>query len=152
MSQLRITLNVEKRRLELAEPFTIATKRYDSAVCLLVRVHQGEVFGIGEVSPESRWNETPEGSLEQVSNADLGALGGPFDLVFCGSVLIHLRDPMLALERMAGLCCGRLVLAELLDVAVVEDRVGVDPGGAVAGGVLLLGAGDRGRSNVPSSA
>ena len=39
-------------------------------------------------------------------------LGGTFDLVFCGSVLIHLRDPMLALERMAGLCHGRLVLTE----------------------------------------
>ena len=39
-------------------------------------------------------------------------VGGPFDLVFCGSVLIHLRDPMLALERMAGLCADRLVLAE----------------------------------------
>jgi tRNA (mo5U34)-methyltransferase len=39
-------------------------------------------------------------------------LGGRFDLVFCGSVLIHLRDPMLALERMAALCQGRLVLAE----------------------------------------
>ena len=39
-------------------------------------------------------------------------LDGPFDLVFCGSVLIHLRDPMLALERMARLCRGRLVLAE----------------------------------------
>jgi tRNA (mo5U34)-methyltransferase len=40
------------------------------------------------------------------------ALGGTFDLVFCGSVLIHLRDPMLALERMASLCRGRLILAE----------------------------------------
>jgi len=39
-------------------------------------------------------------------------LGGRFDLVFCGSVLIHLRDPMLALERMAALCGGRLVLAD----------------------------------------
>lgn len=39
-------------------------------------------------------------------------LGGTFDLVFCGSVLIHLRDPMLALERMAGLCRGRLILAD----------------------------------------
>ena len=39
-------------------------------------------------------------------------LGGSFDLVFCGSVLIHLRDPMLALERMTALCSGRLVLAE----------------------------------------
>jgi tRNA (mo5U34)-methyltransferase len=37
---------------------------------------------------------------------------GSFDLVFCGSVLIHLRDPMLALERMAALCSGRLVLCE----------------------------------------
>jgi tRNA (mo5U34)-methyltransferase len=40
------------------------------------------------------------------------ALGGRFDLVFCGSLLIHLRDPMLALERMAALCRGRLVVAE----------------------------------------
>ena len=39
-------------------------------------------------------------------------LGGTFDLVFCGSVLIHLRDPMLALERMAGLCAGDLVFAD----------------------------------------
>ncbi len=39
-------------------------------------------------------------------------LGGTFDLVFCGSVLIHLRDPMLALERMAGLCQGQLILAD----------------------------------------
>ena len=39
-------------------------------------------------------------------------LGAPFDLVFCGSVLIHLRDPMLALERMAGLCGGDLILTE----------------------------------------
>jgi tRNA (mo5U34)-methyltransferase len=37
---------------------------------------------------------------------------GTFDLVFCGSVLIHLRDPMLALMRMAELCAGRLVLCE----------------------------------------
>jgi tRNA (mo5U34)-methyltransferase len=39
-------------------------------------------------------------------------LGGQFDLVFCGSVLIHLRDPILALERMAALCAGKLILAE----------------------------------------
>lgn len=39
-------------------------------------------------------------------------LGGTFDLVFCGSVLIHLRDPMLALERMAALCHGRFILAD----------------------------------------
>lgn len=37
---------------------------------------------------------------------------GSFDLIFCGSVLIHVRDPMLALERMAALCGGRLILAD----------------------------------------
>ena len=56
-------------------------------------------------------------------------LGGGFDLVFCASVLIHLRDPMLALERMARLCRGRLILAEeysrrlrLLPLAAAEFR------------------------------
>jgi len=39
-------------------------------------------------------------------------LGGKFDLIFIGTVTIHLRDPMLALERLAGLCSGRLILAD----------------------------------------
>jgi tRNA (mo5U34)-methyltransferase len=37
---------------------------------------------------------------------------GHFDLVFCGSVMIHLRNPMLALERIAALCGGRLIFAD----------------------------------------
>lgn len=37
---------------------------------------------------------------------------GQFDLVFCGTVLIHVRDPMLALERMASVCRGDLILAD----------------------------------------
>ncbi len=40
---------------------------------------------------------------------------GTFDLVFCGSVLIHLRDQFLALERIAGLSSDRLILAEEYD-------------------------------------
>jgi tRNA (mo5U34)-methyltransferase len=54
---------------------------------------------------------------------------GKFDLVFCGSVLIHVRDPMLALERMAAVCRGRLILADeysrrlgLLPFAAAEFR------------------------------
>ena len=47
-----------------------------------------------------------------IYEATPAALGGTFDLVFCGSVLIHLRDPVLALERMAGLCGGRLILTD----------------------------------------
>jgi hypothetical protein len=40
---------------------------------------------------------------------------GQFDLVFCGSVLIHLRDQLLALERIAGLCRGTFISAEEYD-------------------------------------
>ena len=56
-------------------------------------------------------------------------LGGRFDLIFVGSVLIHLRDPMLALERLAALCRGRLIVADeysrrlaLLPFAAAEFR------------------------------
>ncbi len=42
---------------------------------------------------------------------------GTFDLVFCGSVLIHLRDQLLALERIAGLCDGTFISAEEYDRA-----------------------------------
>jgi len=39
---------------------------------------------------------------------------GTFDLVFCGSVLMHLRDQLLALQRMAELCgeTGRLICGQ----------------------------------------
>lgn len=40
---------------------------------------------------------------------------GEFDFCFCGSVLIHLRDQLLALERIAGLCRGTFVSAEAYD-------------------------------------
>jgi tRNA (mo5U34)-methyltransferase len=40
---------------------------------------------------------------------------GTFDLVFCGSVLIHLRDQLLALERIANLCTGSFISAEEYD-------------------------------------
>jgi tRNA (mo5U34)-methyltransferase len=42
---------------------------------------------------------------------------GTFDLVFCSAVLLHLRDQFLALERIAALCSGQLILAEEYDRA-----------------------------------
>src|ERR671922_1206677 len=50
-------------------------------------------------------------SIYQATPEELGS----FDLVFCGSVLIHLRDQLLALERIAGLCTGTFVSAEEYD-------------------------------------
>jgi tRNA (mo5U34)-methyltransferase len=40
---------------------------------------------------------------------------GTFDLVFCGTVLVHLRDQLLALERIAALCDGTFISAEAYD-------------------------------------
>jgi tRNA (mo5U34)-methyltransferase len=37
---------------------------------------------------------------------------GTFDIVFCGMVIIHLRDQLLALERIARLCRGTFISAE----------------------------------------
>jgi tRNA (mo5U34)-methyltransferase len=51
-------------------------------------------------------------SIYQATPEDLGT----FDFVFCGSVLVHLRDQLLALERIASLCSGQFVSAEEYDV------------------------------------
>jgi tRNA (mo5U34)-methyltransferase len=50
---------------------------------------------------------------------------GRFDVVFCGTLLVHLRDPVRALERMREVCAGELVLFECLDAVldVVARRV-----------------------------
>jgi tRNA (mo5U34)-methyltransferase len=52
---------------------------------------------------------------------DRDAVGGPVDLAFCGSLLLHLRDPVGALERIRGVLApgGTLVLLE--PVAVRES-------------------------------
>jgi SAM-dependent methyltransferase len=40
---------------------------------------------------------------------------GRFDVVFCGALLLHLQDPVRALESMREVCAGELVLVEHLD-------------------------------------
>ena len=40
---------------------------------------------------------------------------GHFDVVVCGAILLHLRDPVLALERMREVCDGTLILVEAID-------------------------------------
>ena len=51
------------------------------------------------------------GSIYDADPAELGT----FDVVLCGSVLVHLRDQLLALERIAGLCDGLFVSSEAYD-------------------------------------
>jgi tRNA (mo5U34)-methyltransferase len=65
-------------------------------------------------------HEALQSSVERVTcsiyEADPAELG-TFDLVFCGSVLMHLRDQLRALERLARLCTGTLISAEEYDRA-----------------------------------
>jgi tRNA (mo5U34)-methyltransferase len=42
-------------------------------------------------------------------------IDGTFDVVLCGALLLHLRDPVRALERMREVCRGDLILVESLD-------------------------------------
>ncbi len=40
---------------------------------------------------------------------------GSFDIVVCGSLMLHLRDPIGALEAIASVCTGRFLSAETID-------------------------------------
>jgi tRNA (mo5U34)-methyltransferase len=40
---------------------------------------------------------------------------GRFDFVFMGSLLLHLRDPVGALERVRSVCSGRVLVVETID-------------------------------------
>jgi tRNA (mo5U34)-methyltransferase len=40
---------------------------------------------------------------------------GRFDVVFCGALLLHLQDPVRALEAMRKVCAGELMVVEHLD-------------------------------------
>lgn len=41
---------------------------------------------------------------------------GQFDLVFMGSLLLHLRDPVRALDRVRSVCRGEVVLADAVEL------------------------------------
>jgi len=41
---------------------------------------------------------------------------GEFDVVVCGSLLLHLRDPLRALEAIRGVCRGELLCTNQIDV------------------------------------
>ncbi|MFP5326317.1 MAG: class I SAM-dependent methyltransferase [Acidimicrobiia bacterium] len=50
---------------------------------------------------------------------------GRFDVVLCGALLLHLRDPVRALEAMREVCSGHLVLVEAIDPALEVRARGV---------------------------
>lgn len=73
-------LAVEPRALPLAERFTIATKSYDVADNVFVRLSCRGQEGIGEVSPEDRMGDSVGEVVAELESLDLSPLQGPFDL------------------------------------------------------------------------
>ena len=47
---------------------------------------------------------------------------GTFDVVTCGSLMLHLRDPVRALEAIRSVCAGCLLSAEQIDLALTVLR------------------------------
>jgi tRNA (mo5U34)-methyltransferase len=51
---------------------------------------------------------------------------GTFDLVHAGDIMLHLRDPALALQRLRAVTSGQILLADCFDPAL--DDLGAGPG------------------------
>ena len=80
------------------------------------------VAAIGDPKARSRGFDIAKQALaSRVERRDLSvyelepALVGDFDFVYCGSLLLHLRDPVGALARMRSVCSGRLLLEDVID-------------------------------------
>ncbi|MBA2313502.1 MAG: dipeptide epimerase [Actinobacteria bacterium] len=81
------TLRAEAVTLPLAERFTISSGSWDAADNVFVRVGFQGREGIGESSPDGRWQESCESVIAQIEAVDLGELAGPFDLEGLGHLL-----------------------------------------------------------------
>jgi tRNA (mo5U34)-methyltransferase len=52
------------------------------------------------------------------------SVDGTFDLVHCGDVLLHLREPLRALERLRSVTGGELLLSDVIDVDAPRGKYG----------------------------
>ena len=77
------------------------------------RKARGDGFELARSALGSRV-ERRELSVYELDPAD----AGKFDLVYLGSLLLHLRDPVGALERVRAVCDGTLVLCDAIDTGL----------------------------------
>jgi tRNA (mo5U34)-methyltransferase len=80
-----------------------------------LRAVSGEAMGRGfEVARELRGSAVKR---EQISVYELTpAALGSFDVVVCGSLLLHLRDPLRALAAIRSVCASRLLCTNQVDL------------------------------------
>src|SRR5205814_1621070 len=72
---------------------------------------KGRGFRVAHRALESRVERRPL-SVYELDAADVGS----FDVVVCGTLLLHLRDPLRALEAIRGVCRGQFLSAEQIDL------------------------------------
>jgi tRNA (mo5U34)-methyltransferase len=84
-----------------------------SAVIDAIGARQGGGFEVARSAIGSSV-ERLEMSVYDLDPAEIGT----FDFVYVGSLLIHLRDPVRALERVRSVCSGTLLLVDNIDLAL----------------------------------
>jgi tRNA (mo5U34)-methyltransferase len=82
----------------------------DTVAELARRKGAGDGFEIAKAALGSKV-ERRELSIYDLDRSDVGS----FDVVYVGSLLLHLRDPVLALERVRTVCDGVLVACDAID-------------------------------------
>jgi len=80
-----------------------------------LRLIEGPMMGVGFGVAHRLMNSSV--SYEHVSAYDLNPDSlGTFDVVVCGSLLLHLRDPLRALEAIRSVCRGQFLSTNQVDV------------------------------------
>jgi tRNA (mo5U34)-methyltransferase len=83
---------------------------YDVQQAMAARKRQGEGFEI-VMRALGKSVERRELSVYDLDPDSIGT----FDFVYVGSLLLHLRDPVRALEKVRGVCAGRMALVDAID-------------------------------------
>jgi tRNA (mo5U34)-methyltransferase len=101
---------------------------------------KGRGFKIAAAALGSRVGRRPI-SVYDLDPKDVGT----FDVVVCGSLLLHLRDPLRALEAIRGVCAGYFLSAEQisLPLTLAHRRMPV---------LTLNGSGPLGQWMIPNAA
>src|SRR5437899_3290945 len=80
-------------------------------LAMLAGPEKGRGFRVAHDALGSRVTRRPL----SVYDLDAGDVG-TFDIVVCGTLLLHLRDPLRALEAIRGVCRGQFLSAEQIDL------------------------------------
>jgi tRNA (mo5U34)-methyltransferase len=81
------------------------------------RKREGDGFVIAKAALES----SVKRRIVSVYDLDPGDLG-QFDFVYLGSLLLHLRDPVRALEAVRSVCRGHLLVLDAIDLALTVKQ------------------------------